>query len=100
MLAAPGKILSHHREGNRVMFHFASGAACAVTVAGPSVVHVRYGETGALAPRRSFAVTLAPESLPEVPFDLRVMEGRYELRTERLTVEVRAVDGADRKSVV
>ena len=68
---------------------FQCGEPClTISVLAPNLLRVRMTPTGEYLPRRSWAVTLADEEWPSVPFEVREKAEAVEIETDRLRLVV------------
>jgi alpha-glucosidase len=68
---------------------FECGEPClTISVLAPNLIRVRMAPTGEFTPRRSWAVALADEEWPTVPFQVQEKADAVEIETEQLRVVV------------
>jgi alpha-glucosidase len=68
---------------------FECGEPClTISVLAPNLIRVRMAPTGEFAPRRSWAVAMADEEWPAVPFQVQEKADAVEIETEQLRIVV------------
>ena len=84
---SPGRIESWSSEGSALIADY-GGPIVAVTALTPGMLHVRVGRGGALAPRRSWAITEPDSAFPPVEVDVIDKGNSVMLVTSALAVEL------------
>ncbi len=82
-----GAVQATQQDERHILFR--CGKPCVtISVLAPNLIRVRMTPTGEFLPRRSWAVTLADEQWPTLPFEVRETADAFEIQTEQLRVVV------------